>query len=123
MKVIKIFLISLICTGLLSACGGGSDTTVAAAKGSAPDAAKGQRGGRGGGGSAPRKVTTAPAVEKAIQQVAIVTGTLAAEQEVILGMKVAGRLSDINVDLGSPVKKGEPVARLDTTDFDLRVRQ
>jgi RND family efflux transporter MFP subunit len=38
-------------------------------------------------------------------------------------MKVAGRLSQVNVDLGSAVKKGEAVARLDTTDFDLRVRQ
>ncbi len=120
MKVIKTVLICLVCTGLLSACGGGSDTTVAAAKSAAPDAAKGQR---GGGGGAPRKVETAPAVEKAIEQTAIVTGTLAAEQEIILGMKVAGRLSEITVDLGSPVKKGEAVARLDTTDFDLRVRQ
>jgi len=119
MNVIKTILVSVLCTVLLSACGGGSETTAAAAKGASPDAAKGQRGVAG----SPRKVTTAPAIEKAINQTAIVNGTLAAEQEIILGMKVAGRLSDITVDLGSPVKKGEPVARLDTTDFDLRVRQ
>ena len=51
------------------------------------------------------------------------TGTLAADQEVVLGFKVAGRLADIPVDLGSSVEKGQPIARLDTTDFELRVRQ
>lgn len=38
-------------------------------------------------------------------------------------MKVSGRLADIQVDLGSAVQKGQPIARLDTTDFELRVRQ
>src|SRR6185369_3842559 len=33
------------------------------------------------------------------------------------------RLSEIPVDLGSPVQKGQPIAKLDTTDFELRVRQ
>jgi RND family efflux transporter MFP subunit len=42
---------------------------------------------------------------------------------VVLGFKVNGRLADIPVDLGSPVEKGQPIARLDTTDFELRVRQ
>jgi RND family efflux transporter MFP subunit len=119
MNFIKTLLITMVCAGLLTACGSGSETSAAAAKGSLPDGARGQR----EGGRAPRKVQTVPAEEKSIEQVASVTGTLAAEQEVVLGMKVAGRLSEINVDLGSPVKKGEAVARLDTTDFDLRVRQ
>jgi RND family efflux transporter MFP subunit len=41
----------------------------------------------------------------------------------VLGFKVAGRLADIPVDLGSSVEKGQPIAHLDTTDFELRVRQ
>jgi RND family efflux transporter MFP subunit len=52
-----------------------------------------------------------------------VTGTLAADQEVVLGFKVSGRVADISVDLGTSVKQGQPIARLDTTDFELRVRQ
>jgi RND family efflux transporter MFP subunit len=53
----------------------------------------------------------------------IVTGTLAADEEVVAGFKVAGRVSEILVDLGSPVRKGQVLARLDPTDFRLRVEQ
>ena len=52
-----------------------------------------------------------------------VTGTLAADEEVVAGFKVAGRVSEIAVDLGSPVRKGQVLARLDPTDFLLRVEQ
>ena len=52
-----------------------------------------------------------------------VTGTLAADEEVVAGFKVAGRVSEIAVDLGSPVRKGQLLARLDPTDFRLRVEQ
>lgn len=52
-----------------------------------------------------------------------VTGTLAADEEVVAGFKVAGRVSEIAVDLGSPVRKGQVLARLDPTDFRLRVEQ
>ena len=72
---------------------------------------------------APRRVTTIPAANKPLDQLVVVTGTLAAEQEVTLGLKVAGRISELPVDLGSIVQKGDVIARLDTTDFQLRVRQ
>ncbi|HEV8132211.1 MAG TPA: efflux RND transporter periplasmic adaptor subunit [Acidobacteriota bacterium] len=52
-----------------------------------------------------------------------VSGTLAAEDQVTLGMKVAGRLAEISVDLGSHVRKGQPIARLDPTDYRLHVQQ
>jgi RND family efflux transporter MFP subunit len=80
-------------------------------------------GGGGRGDQTLRKVTTVTAVEKPIEQLVVVTGTLAAEQEIILGMKVAGRISDLPVDLGSSVRKGDVIARLDATDFQLRLRQ
>jgi RND family efflux transporter MFP subunit len=70
-----------------------------------------------------RQVQTSIAEEKAIDQLVIVTGTLAAEQEVVLGFKVSGRVAEIPVDLGTAVQKGQSIARLDTTDFELRVRQ
>jgi RND family efflux transporter MFP subunit len=63
------------------------------------------------------------AAKRSIDQLVVVTGTLAAEQEIVLGMKVSGRLAEVSVDLGSAVQKDQPVARLDTTDFQLRVRQ
>jgi RND family efflux transporter MFP subunit len=41
----------------------------------------------------------------------------------VLSFKVSGRLSEITVDLGSRVRKGQILAHLDPTDFRLRVRQ
>jgi RND family efflux transporter MFP subunit len=52
-----------------------------------------------------------------------VTGTLAAEEQVMLSLKVTGRLEEMLVDLGTPVRRGQPIARLTSTDFDLRLRQ
>ncbi|HUH03627.1 MAG TPA: efflux RND transporter periplasmic adaptor subunit [Kofleriaceae bacterium] len=40
-----------------------------------------------------------------------------------LGFKVAGRVAEISVDLGSTVKQGQVVARLDPTDYELGLRQ
>jgi RND family efflux transporter MFP subunit len=51
------------------------------------------------------------------------TGTLAADDQVVLGAKVAGRVAEITVDLGSRVKRGHVIARLDQSDFKLRVDQ
>jgi RND family efflux transporter MFP subunit len=51
------------------------------------------------------------------------TGTLAADEQVVLGTKAAGRVAELLVDLGSRVRRGETVARLDPTDVQLRVDQ
>ena len=68
-------------------------------------------------------VRVAPAVEERAAAVVVAAGTLAAEEQIVLGMKVAGRLAEINVDLGSRVKAGDVIARLDPTDFRLRVQR
>src|SRR4026209_626911 len=92
--------------------------------GTSPGTAAGiESSGKGGVDAALRRVNVIAAVEKPIEQIVTVTGTLAAEQEVILGLKVAGRISELPVDLGSTVQKGDVIARLDTTDFTLRMRQ
>jgi RND family efflux transporter MFP subunit len=61
-------------------------------------------------------------MEERAAGVVVASGTLAAEEQVVLGMKVAGRLAEITVDLGTRVKQGDVVARLDSTDFRLRVQ-
>ncbi|HYE93540.1 MAG TPA: efflux RND transporter periplasmic adaptor subunit [Terriglobales bacterium] len=71
----------------------------------------------------PRPVKTTPAVQESIPRTVVATGTLAAEDQVVLGVKVAGRLSELAVDLGSRVRKGETVARIDPGDYRLRVEQ
>ena len=51
-----------------------------------------------------------------------VSGTLAAEEQVTLSFKVTGRVETLNVDLGSTVRRGDVIAKLSSTDFDLRLR-
>jgi len=72
---------------------------------------------------APRQVRLAPAVAGTLPVIVTATGTLAAEDQVVLNTKVAGRLTELPVDLGSVVKAGDVVAVLDLTDFELRVQQ
>jgi RND family efflux transporter MFP subunit len=73
--------------------------------------------------NSPRQVRVAPASEAEVARTVSATGTLAAEDEVILGAKVVGRVSEISVDLGSRVRKGQTVARIDPNDYRLRVNQ
>jgi RND family efflux transporter MFP subunit len=111
MRFSKVLLLAFL-AGLASS--GCSDPPRAAASDSAKN--KAEDGTR-------RHVITVTAVEKPIEQLVVVTGTLGAEKEIVLGLKVAGRISDLPVDLGSAVAKGDVIARVDTTDFVLRVRQ
>jgi RND family efflux transporter MFP subunit len=79
----------------------------------------------GGGAKAPEPhpVRVVAAAVGPFPRTVTVTGTLAADEEVTAGFKVAGRVGEIAVDLGSPVRKGQVLARLDPTDFRLRVEQ
>lgn len=52
-----------------------------------------------------------------------VQGTLLEDESAALGAKVAGRIEQVLVDLGTRVEQGQGIARLDAQDFDLRVRQ
>ena len=74
-------------------------------------------------GAAPRAVRVVPAAEATVARTVSATGTLAADEQVVLGTKVVGRLAEITVDLGSLVKQGQPVARIDTKDYQYRLDQ
>jgi RND family efflux transporter MFP subunit len=71
----------------------------------------------------PRLIRAIPATQDTVARGTVVTGTLAAEDQVVLSFKVDGRINEIAVDLGSRVRKGQIIAQLDPTDFRLRVRQ
>ena len=112
MRFYSLFVLMLLAALGFSACG------------TSPGTAAGiESSGKGGVDAALRRVNVIAAVEKPIEQIVTVTGTLAAEQEIVLGLKVAGRISELPLDLGSTVQKGDVIARVDTTDFELRVRQ
>jgi RND family efflux transporter MFP subunit len=96
-------------SALLAGCGG--DPAAAARK----DA-------KTKGGEA-REVRVAKAEEARLSRTVDVSGTLAADQQATLGLKVAGRLEKLFVDIGTPVRRGQAIARLVPTDFELRVQQ
>jgi RND family efflux transporter MFP subunit len=72
---------------------------------------------------APRAVRVVPATEASVARTVVATGTLAADEQIVLGTKVVGRLAEISVDLGSRVKKDQPIARIDTKDYQYRLDQ
>jgi RND family efflux transporter MFP subunit len=81
--------------------------------------------GRGDAKASPeaRAVRTVRATEVAIGRSVVVSGTLAAHEQATLATKVAGRLQALWVDLGSPVSRGQLIARIEPTDYQLRVQQ
>ena len=86
---------------------------------SAPDRVAAQA----GEAPAPQDVKTIRIAQVPFARTLTVTGTLAAEEQVSLAFKVAGRVETVLVDLGSRVRQGQIVATLAPTDFQLRVQQ
>jgi RND family efflux transporter MFP subunit len=71
----------------------------------------------------PRQVKVLEAMEQRVPRTVVATGTLAAEDQVVVGTKVPGRLADISIDMGTRVRRGQVVARLDAGDYRMRVEQ
>jgi RND family efflux transporter MFP subunit len=78
--------------------------------------------GEGRGGEA-RQVKVARVEELPVGASVNVTGTLAAQDEATLSIKVPGRVSSVAVDLGSVVRRGQVVAQVEQQDYRLRVQQ
>ena len=68
-------------------------------------------------------VTTAPAILRELPRFFEATGSLAGDQQTDVAPSVAGKVTAIGVDLGSYVKQGQMIVRLDDVDSKLRVEQ
>ena len=97
-------LATLLAVTSLIGCGSDYPTT-----GTAKSAPAGTAGAATPAKSTPVRVV--PAMEERAAGVVVASGTLAAEEQVVLSIKVAGRLAEITVDLGTRVKQGDVVAR------------
>jgi RND family efflux transporter MFP subunit len=75
------------------------------------------------GEGAARPVKVARVAEIPVGASVSVTGTLAAQDEATLSVKVPGRLGSVAVDLGSVVRRGQVVAQVEPQDYRLRVQQ
>ena len=69
------------------------------------------------------EVTTAPAILRELPRFFEATGSLAGDQQTDVAPSVAGKVTAIGVDLGSYVKRGQMIVRLDDVDSKLRVEQ
>ncbi|HEV7798435.1 MAG TPA: biotin/lipoyl-binding protein, partial [Pyrinomonadaceae bacterium] len=76
-----------------------------------------------GGNKTARQVKTARVEETPFGETVTANGTLAAFDQSTAGVKVAGRLSSISVDLGSVVRRGQMIAQIEPNDYKLRVQQ
>jgi RND family efflux transporter MFP subunit len=72
---------------------------------------------------APKRVQTAVVQERQLGSAVQVNGTLDAYDRATVGTKVAGRLQLMAVDLGSRVARGQLIARIDPTDYNIRLQQ
>lgn len=76
-----------------------------------------------GAGQGPREVQAGQTESRQLTQTVIAPGTLAADEQATVSFKVAGRLEQIRVDLGSEVRRGQTIAQLETNDFKVRLQQ
>lgn len=97
-------------------------SATAACKSEYPASGQQRAPGEGRGGEA-RQVKVAHVEEMPVGASVNVTGTLAAQDEATLSIKVPGRISSIAVDLGSVVRRGQTVAQVEQQDYRLRVQQ
>lgn len=84
------------------------------------------KGGKKDGKAAPvlpaRAVAAAPAETRPMERALSVIGSLAAIDQATLSVKVAGRLQQLPVDLGTRVRQGELVAQIEPVDYELRLK-
>jgi HlyD family secretion protein len=70
-----------------------------------------------------RKVELARVQSEQLGEQLDISGSLAAQDEVVVRTKVAGRLASLAVDLGTAVKAQQPIAQIEPVDYRLRVAQ
>ena len=75
------------------------------------------------GTAAMREVKTQIVQEEAWERTLRAVGSLAAFEQATLSTKVPGRLETLAVDLGTRVRRGDLVARIDARDYELRLQQ
>ena len=106
-----------------SSCNRGNSTAPGGAPGGAPGAAVGRGPGGQNGAGQPKAVKIGQTESRPLTQTVIAPGTLAADEQATVSFKVAGRVEQIKIDLGSVVRRGQPIAQLETNDFKVRLQQ
>jgi multidrug efflux pump subunit AcrA (membrane-fusion protein) len=69
------------------------------------------------------EVTTAPAIVRELPRFFEATGSLSGDEQTDVSPSMAGKVVAIGVEMGSYVKRGQTIVRLDDVDAKLRVQQ
>jgi multidrug efflux pump subunit AcrA (membrane-fusion protein) len=69
------------------------------------------------------EVSTATAIKRELPRFFEATGSLAGDQQTDVAPQTAGKVVAVGVDIGSPVKRGQMLVRLDDAELKLRVQQ
>ena len=69
------------------------------------------------------EVTTATAIMRELPQFFEATGSLSGDEQTDVSPSIAGKVVAVGVDMGSHVKQGQTIVRLDDVDLKLRVQQ
>lgn len=72
---------------------------------------------------APVEVTTAPAIVRELPRFFEATGSFSGDEQTDVSPSIAGKVVAVAVDLGSYVRRGQTIVRLDEVDLRLRVEQ
>jgi RND family efflux transporter MFP subunit len=109
MKLISKLLVasSILSLALLASCSSKSKESAARADAKAEPAAVIQ-------------VSTAAVIERSTNRGVEVVGSLEAQDEVTVSSQASGNLESISVDLGSPVSRGQVIARIDQRELKLK---
>lgn len=68
-------------------------------------------------------VTTAAAIQRDLPRFFEATGSLAGDQQTDVAPQTAGKVVAVGVEIGTPVKRGQVLVRLDEAELKLRVEQ
>ncbi|MFQ3580749.1 MAG: efflux RND transporter periplasmic adaptor subunit [Chloracidobacterium sp.] len=69
------------------------------------------------------EVKTTPAVERLIRKSIETVGSLVPDEQVVVAGQVGGEIAELTVDVGSPVKAGQPIARISPKEYELKLQQ
>src|SRR5688572_31522899 len=109
LKVVALALLLIVAAALFAACGrsnaNGKTETPAI---SAPPAVE---------------VSTAAAIKRDLPRFFEATGSLAGDQQTDVAPQTSGKVVAVGVDIGSPVRRGQMLVRLDEAELKLRVDQ
>src|SRR6478736_2932794 len=69
------------------------------------------------------EITSMAAVSRELPQYFEATGSLAANEQTDVAPETSGKVAAVGVDIGSSVRRGQMIIKLDDADFRIRIQQ